>query len=76
MMVAVNTLLRYLLRHLLAVLMCAAATSQAAPPGFNDSIAQRTLACTACHGKEGRAGPTATTRASPASPPATCITSC
>jgi cytochrome c553 len=55
MMVAVNTLLRHLLRYLLAAFMCAAATSQAAPPGFNDSIAQRTLACTACHGKEGRA---------------------
>jgi cytochrome c553 len=24
---------------------------------FEDSMAQRTLACTACHGKEGRAGP-------------------
>lgn len=29
--------------------------SQAAPPPFEDSIAQRTQACTACHGKEGRA---------------------
>src|SRR3954468_18494862 len=24
---------------------------------FEDSMAQRTLACTACHGREGRAGP-------------------
>jgi cytochrome c553 len=26
-------------------------------PVFEDSMAQRTLACTACHGKQGRAGP-------------------
>jgi cytochrome c553 len=32
-----------------------AARAQAAP--FLDNMAQRTLACTACHGKEGRAGP-------------------
>ncbi len=31
-------------------------TSQAAPT-FEDSIAQRTLACTSCHGAMGRAGP-------------------
>lgn len=29
----------------------------ASPPAFEDSMAQRTLACTACHGKQGRAGP-------------------
>lgn len=29
----------------------------AAPPKFEDSIAQRALACTACHGEQGRAGP-------------------
>lgn len=34
----------------------AAMTAQSAP-AFEDSMAQRTLACTACHGKEGRAGP-------------------
>jgi cytochrome c553 len=28
-----------------------------AAPVFEDSMAQRTLACSACHGKEGRAGP-------------------
>jgi cytochrome c553 len=28
-----------------------------AAPAFEDSMAQRTLACTTCHGKEGRAGP-------------------
>ena len=37
-------------------LLCAAAAS-AAPPSFQDTIAQRALACTSCHGKEGRAGP-------------------
>ena len=38
----------------LATLMASAA-SAAAP--FEDSIAQRTLACTACHGPQGRAAP-------------------
>jgi cytochrome c553 len=38
----------------LFVLLCAAA-APAAP--FEDTMAQRTLACTACHGKQGRAGP-------------------
>jgi cytochrome c553 len=33
-----------------------AACARAAPP-FEDSMAQRTLACVGCHGKEGRAGP-------------------
>ena len=28
-----------------------------AAPAFEDSMAQRTLACTACHGDQGRAGP-------------------
>ena len=31
--------------------------SAIAAPSFEDSIAQRTLACTACHGEQGRAGP-------------------
>lgn len=45
-------------RLLLAFLLCWAATSApAAPQSFRDSMAQRTLACTSCHGKEGRAGP-------------------
>jgi cytochrome c553 len=39
-----------------AALLCAVA-AQAAPPPFEDTMAQRTLACTACHGKEGRAAP-------------------
>jgi cytochrome c553 len=37
-------------------LAAAAASAQAAAP-FEDSMAQRTLACVGCHGKEGRAGP-------------------
>lgn len=45
-------------RLLLVFLVCWAATgAPAAPPSFQDSMAQRTLACTSCHGKEGRAGP-------------------
>jgi cytochrome c553 len=38
-------------------LLWSAAAAPAAPVVFEDTIAQRTLACTACHGKEGRAGP-------------------
>jgi cytochrome c553 len=34
-----------------------AATSACAQAKFEDTMAQRTLACTACHGKEGRAAP-------------------
>jgi cytochrome c553 len=47
------------MRGLLFVLalVCAAAAAHAAPIVFQDTIAQRTQACTACHGKEGRAGP-------------------
>ena len=38
-------------------LLWSGAAALAAPVVFQDTIAQRTLACTACHGKEGRAGP-------------------
>src|SRR5437763_9208546 len=38
-------------------LSCAAAAATAAAPVFEDTIAQRTLACTVCHGAQGRAGP-------------------
>jgi len=34
-----------------------AAPALAAPPPFEDSIAQRVQACTGCHGDQGRAGP-------------------
>ena len=47
-----------------AVLRCAAAAlyfalgaAQAAPPEVPDTLAQRVMACTVCHGKEGRATP-------------------
>ena len=47
-----------MVKHLICILYAAAmaAAAQPAPP-FEDSMAQRTLACTGCHGKEGRAGP-------------------
>ncbi len=38
-------------------MLAASAGLHAAAPVFEDSMAQRTLACSACHGKEGRAGP-------------------
>ncbi|MFC5498878.1 c-type cytochrome [Caenimonas terrae] len=44
-------------RILFAVLLAAGTSLAAAAPVFEDSMAQRTLACSACHGKEGRAGP-------------------
>jgi cytochrome c553 len=44
---------RFLICFTLALV---AGTASAAPP-FEDTMAQRTLACTACHGKQGRAGP-------------------
>ena len=34
-----------------------AATATSAAPSFKDDMAQRTLACTACHGPQGRAAP-------------------
>src|SRR3569623_1544424 len=39
------------------LLACGAAAATAAPIEFHDTMAPRTLACTACHGREGRAGP-------------------
>lgn len=50
-----NILKTTLRPHLAVVLWLACSSTQAAPAVFEDSIAQRTLACTACHGKEGRA---------------------
>ena len=35
----------------------AASTGPAQAPAFEDTMAQRTLACTSCHGAQGRAGP-------------------
>ena len=47
------------LTSLFTVAMLAAGLGSAshATAKFEDTIAQRTLACTTCHGKEGRAGP-------------------
>src|SRR5690349_12135652 len=40
-----------------ALAACVAFGADAAPPTFEDSMAQRVLACTGCHGPEGRAAP-------------------
>ncbi len=53
MMAGVKFLIPFFLAA--ATLGAAAATPGFAP--FEDSMAQRALACTACHGREGRAGP-------------------
>lgn len=45
-----------IVKFLICLLLAAAASAQARP-AFEDSMAQRTLACTGCHGREGRAGP-------------------
>jgi cytochrome c553 len=42
---------------LLVLGMLVAAAAAAAPARFEDTMAQRTLACTSCHGEQGRAGP-------------------
>lgn len=41
----------------LLALLLAATAAAAAPVRFEDTMAQRTLACAGCHGREGRAGP-------------------
>jgi cytochrome c553 len=45
------------MRKAMWVLPAVLATAVHAAPKFEDTMAQRTLACVACHGKEGRAGP-------------------
>lgn len=47
---------RWLLLSALALLAAMAGTAAKAAP-FEDSIAQRSMACTACHGPQGRAAP-------------------
>jgi cytochrome c553 len=42
---------------LLACSLAGSTSALAQADRFTDTIAQRTLACTACHGKQGRAGP-------------------
>ena len=44
-------------KYLCGLSMAAAIFSVHAAVQFHDDMAQRTLACTVCHGKEGRAGP-------------------
>lgn len=44
-------------RATLAGALIALASAAPAAPKFEDTIAQRTQACTACHGDQGRAGP-------------------
>ncbi|MET4575703.1 c-type cytochrome [Ottowia thiooxydans] len=41
----------------LALVTVLSTGAASAAPAFEDSIAQRTLACVACHGEQGRAGP-------------------
>src|SRR3954462_9911272 len=45
------------MKHLIYFFIAIAATAASSAPVFEDNMAQRTLACTACHGKEGRAAP-------------------
>jgi cytochrome c553 len=45
------------MRSLLLSFALLAVAAPAAPATFQDNMAQRTLACTNCHGSEGRAGP-------------------
>jgi cytochrome c553 len=45
------------MKRMICLAFALAASTVPAAPAFEDSMAQRTLACTACHGKEGRAGP-------------------
>lgn len=45
------------LRGWLALVWLATSTLPGAAAPFEDTMAQRTLACTACHGAQGRAGP-------------------
>jgi cytochrome c553 len=44
-------------KSMAAAALLGAALCAHAAPRFEDTMAQRTLACTVCHGKEGRAGP-------------------
>jgi cytochrome c553 len=46
-----------MVNYLLALFIALTILGARAAPVFEDTMAQRTLACTACHGKEGRAGP-------------------
>jgi cytochrome c553 len=45
------------MKALVCFLLALAGTAALAAPPFEDTMAQRTLACTACHGQAGRAAP-------------------
>jgi cytochrome c553 len=45
------------MKRLICLALALAASAAQTAPVFEDTMAQRTQACTACHGKEGRAGP-------------------
>ncbi len=46
-----------ILKRYFCLLFATAALATVAAPAFEDSMAQRVMACTACHGPSGRAGP-------------------
>ena len=46
-----------IVRFLICLFFAAAAGVALPAPVFEDNMAQRTLACTGCHGRQGRAGP-------------------
>ncbi len=46
-----------MLKNVIALFLAVTATTALPAPLFEDTMAQRTQACTACHGKEGRAAP-------------------
>ncbi|HEX9718140.1 MAG TPA: c-type cytochrome [Ramlibacter sp.] len=46
-----------IVKSLIFLLVILAAACARARPVFEDTMAQRTLACSACHGRQGRAGP-------------------
>ena len=48
---------RTFIRLFLAILMAWLPLQAISAPAFEDTLAQRTLPCVACHGKQGRAGP-------------------
>ena len=50
---------RFIFTAFLLVLCLVFSVQAQVRPPFEDNMAQRTLACVACHGKEGRAGPDA-----------------
>ena len=56
-MIAPGGIVRIMKQWIAGVALVAAGLGSANAAAFEDTMAQRTLACSACHGKEGRAGP-------------------